>query len=161
MSIENIKQLMDDFDLSSLLPNLENLEGLSMTLTRLAVLIGPLVILGLGLHYFLAAPKEANYTTGYRCYFGMGSLEAWRFTQRLAGIVWGILGLLMSIIMAILAGSLEKMELMDAMFRAGKYIFWEVVIVLISALGINITVAARFDSQGNRRVSWRELLNKK
>ena len=48
----------------------------------------------MGLLYFFAAPKEANHHFGYRCYFGMGSELAWRFTQRLSGIVLGVLGVL-------------------------------------------------------------------
>lgn len=160
MSIENIKQIMDDFDLLQLLPSLENFGDLAILLTRLAVLAGPLVLLFLGLHYFLAAPKEANYTTGYRCYFGMGSLEAWRFTQRLAGAVWGIGGLVLAIVMTVKAGALSEMELMDAMFQAGKLIAQEAVLALISVICINITVAILFDRQGNRRASWRELLGK-
>lgn len=160
MSIENIKQLMDDFDLGALLPNLENFGSFAMLLTRLAVLIGPLVLLILGVYFLLLPPKEANYSAGYRCFFGMGSLQAWHFTQRLAGIVWGALGLVMAIVMAVKTGSFADTEIMDAMFQAGKLLLWEIGLTLLSVLGINITVAALFDRNGNRRVSWKELLGK-
>ena len=83
-SFEDIKILMDNFDPASLLPDLSSMTGIVATVTRLAVLAGPIVLLIMGLLYFFAAPKEANYRFGYRCYFGMGSEVAWRFTQRLA-----------------------------------------------------------------------------
>lgn len=160
MSIENIKQLMDDFDLGALLPNLENFGSFAMLLTRLAVLVGPLVLLILGVYFLLLPPKEANYSAGYRCFFGMGSLQAWRFTQRLAGMVWGALGLVMAIVMAVKTGSFADMEIMDAMFQAGKLLLWEIGLTLVSVLGINITAAALFDRNGNRRATWKELLGK-
>ena len=85
-SFEDIKVLMDNFDPASLLPDLTTVVGKVEFITRIAVLVGPIVLLVLGILYFFAAPKEANYRAGYRCHFGMGSVEAWQYTQRLAGI---------------------------------------------------------------------------
>ena len=93
MTIEDFKGLMDDFDPASLLPELDTVMGKIALIARIAVLIGPAVLLVMGLVYIFASPKEANYTLGYRCYFGMGSVEAWRFTQKLAGIAFVALGL--------------------------------------------------------------------
>ena len=103
-SFEVIKVLLDNFDPASLLPDLSSMTGIVATVTRLAVLAGPIVLLIMGLLYFFAAPKEANYRFGYRCYFGMGSEEAWRFTQRVAGILWAALGLVLSLLMLFITG---------------------------------------------------------
>ena len=84
LDVESIKEMMDAFDPAALLPELSDVFGSLATVCRVAVMIGPVVLLVLGLGYLFLSPKEANYYFGYRCYFGMGSVHAWRFTQRLA-----------------------------------------------------------------------------
>ena len=64
-------------------------------LMSIAVRIGPLCSLFLGVIYLLIPPKEANRKFGFRTYFGMGSVEAWLFTQRTAGIIMTIAGLIL------------------------------------------------------------------
>ena len=90
----------------------------------------------------------------------MGSVQAWRFTQRLAGISWTVIGLILAIIAVANLGKLAEVELMDAMFLAGKYIVRQAMTVLVSVLCINVIVFARYDRKGIRRASWRELLGK-
>ena len=158
--LENIKDSLDRINLESLLPDLSNFASSVLTFTRWAMLLGPLVILVLGVLYLIAAPKEANYTTGYRCFFGMGSVQAWRFTQRLAGIVWAALGLILSIIAMVNVGKLVETELMDSMFLAGKFILGQAATVFVSVLCINAVVFARYDRKGIRRASWKELLGR-
>lgn len=158
--LENIKDSLDSIKLENLLPDLSNFESSVLSLTRLAMILGPLVLLGLGVYYLAAAPKEANYTTGYRTWFGMGSVQAWRFTQRLAGSAWMVLGLVLAVIAAANVGQLNELELMDAMFLAGKYIIRQAVVVLVSVVCINMIVFVRYDRKGIRRASWKELLGK-
>ncbi len=158
--LENIKDSLDSIKLENLLPDLHNFESSVLSLARLALILGPLVLLGLGIYYFSAAPKEANHTAGYRCWFGMGSVQAWRFTQRLAGSVWTVLGLILTIVAAVQAGSLAELELMDALFATGRHIFRQAVAVLLSAIAINVVVFARYDRKGARRASWQELLGR-
>ena len=90
--MKDILSLLQDFDVANFLPEpdkfLKNLEGFM----RLLVLAGPLVLLVLGAWYYFAPPKEANHSVGFRTYWGMGSVEAWRFAQKLAGLGYGVLG---------------------------------------------------------------------
>ena len=74
MKIEDFKGLMDAFDPAALLPELDSIMGVLEFAMEIAVLAGPVVLLVLGLLYLFAAPKEANYYLGYRCFFGMGSI---------------------------------------------------------------------------------------
>ena len=150
-SFEDIKVLMDNFDPASLLPDLSTLAGTVATLTRLAVLIGPLVLLVMGILYFFASPKEANYHFGYRCYFGMGSEEAWRFTQRLAGIVWAGLGVVLTLVMLIVSGSYGKKDVAEIISSGLTCLIWEIVLTAVSCLAINITAMIRYDRKGMRR----------
>ena len=151
MNIEDLKSLMDAFDPASLLPELDSVLDTVLYAVRLATLVGPVVLLLLGLGYLIFAPKEANYYFGYRCTFGMGSVEAWRFTQRLAGLVWGVLGLVMTFVMVALTGGMQAMALNDALWAAVKYVLWEVGIVVASTVVINTIVMIRFTYSGEYR----------
>ncbi len=151
MNVDDLKSLMDAFDPASLLPELNSILDLVLYAVRIAVLVGPAVLLVFGLGYLLLAPKEANYHFGYRCMFGMGSVEAWRFTQRLAGIVWSVLGLGLTAAMVLLTGGLAEMEIYDAIWIAVKYVLWEVGLVALSCLFINGAVMSQFTYGGDYR----------
>ena len=97
-----LPELMEDFDLKNYLPKLDTLWGTVELLIRIFVMAGPLILLGLGLWYFLAPPKEANHRAGFRTLWGMGSVEAWRFTQKVAGIAFSVVGFVLTVIMAII-----------------------------------------------------------
>lgn len=149
--MESLKGLLDGFDPTKILPDLEAFQGTLEVVLRIAVMVAPLVLLGLGLVYFLAPPKEANYTLGYRCRRGMASVEAWQFTQRLAGMVWSALGLVLCVIMAILCSRYRNMDANVMVWSAVKSILWELGLVIASCVGINITVIVYFDKTGTRR----------
>ena len=151
MNIESIKDIMDAFDPASLLPDLTSVAGTIAFISRLCVLAGPIVVLLLGLGYFFIAPKEANHYFGYRCIFGMGSVEAWRFTQRLAGMVFGGLGLVLTLVMLLVSGNFSGMDTMDMVWKAFKCLIWECVLIGGGCLGINVVAALRFDYKGNFR----------
>jgi len=151
VDIASIKELMDGFDPASLLPELGDVFGTMASLCRIAVLIGPIVLLILGVAYLFFSPKEANYYFGYRCYFGMGSVQAWRFTQRLAGIVLGGLGLILTGVMLVLSGGFAGMDTMDMAWRALKCVIWEAALAAAAVLCVNIIAAVVFDKRGEYR----------
>ena len=156
IDIESIKELMDGFDPAALLPDLSKLFGSLETVCRVAVMIGPIVLLVMGLAYLFLSPKEANYYFGYRTYFGMGSVHAWRFTQRMAGIVLGGLGLILTIVMFVISGGFGKMEMMDMVWKAVDCLVWEALLALLANLAINVTAAFRFDRKGEYRKAKRK-----
>ena len=151
MNIEDLKSLMDAFDPASLLPELGSVLDVIVYAVRIATLVGPAVLLVLGLGYLIFAPKEANYYFGYRCMFGMGSVEAWRFTQRLAGIIWSVLGLVLTAAMVVLTNGFQQMEVYDAIWAAVKYVLWEVGLVAAACLFINTAVMTQFTYSGEYR----------
>ena len=136
MNTDAIKQLLQDFSfetfLEDLLPELAPLLEKTALLSRLLMLIGPFIILGMGLYYFLNAPKEANFRSGYRCYFGMGSVEAWRFSQRLAGGIWCLVGLGLAIWMACSISVVSRSKSTRSTFRLSKARIMELRILLRS-----------------------------
>ena len=128
---------------------------MNLTKDRLSIIRGKSVMMVLlllaGLAYLFIAPKEANYHFGYRCFFGMGSEEAWQFTQRLAGIVWAALGLVLTVVMLFITGGFGSRDVMEVIGTGVKCLLWEAGLTALSCLAINVTVAVRYDRRGNRR----------
>ncbi len=151
MEFESISKFLDDFDISKLLPDLGTMLGKIDLVLRILVLLAPLVILALGLLYFLTPPKEANHSFGYRFYWGMSSVKSWRFTQKLAGAVWSVMGFVMLLVMALLCSRFKGMEAMAMVNLAVKYLFWELILIAVSCIAIDVVVIIFFDSKGNRR----------
>ena len=151
LDVESIKALLDGIDPAALLPDLSKVFDSLVPLCRIAVLVGPIVLLILGLVYLLLSPKEANHYLGYRCYYGMGSVDAWRFTQRLAGIVFGVLGLVLTGVMLVLAGTFAGMNAMDMVWRALKCLIAEGVLALAANIAVGCAAMIRFDRRGEYR----------
>ena len=146
--MEALKALMKDFDPTALMPDLSTMLGKVEAGLRLAVMAAPLALLILGLLYLLAAPKEANYKLGYRFFWGMSSVEAWRFTQRLAGAVWTLLGIILTVVMWSGCGAFREMEINAMTYQAVKYILWELGAAVASILLIDLAVLICFTFKG-------------
>ena len=149
--IETLKKLVNEFDLANFIPEVDSILGWVETLVRIFVLAAPICILAFGLFFLFLPPKEANHSAGYRTYFGMGSVDAWRFTQFLAGVVWSGVGLILTVVMLIVGNGYRNMEMMDMANSAVVCVLWEIGSIVVSCLGINITAAVVFDRKGNRR----------
>ena len=150
-SIDSIKELMDGFDPASLLPELDSVFGKIELVCRIAVMVGPVLLIALGLTYLLLSPKEANHHLGYRCYFGMGSVQAWRFTQKFSGVVLGSLGLILTAVMVFMMMSFRGMEVEAMLWRAVKCLIWEAALALLANLAIQAAVFFLFDANGDYR----------
>ena len=135
--------------LDAIIPNLDTLLSDMHFWMTVAVLIGPILFLGMGALYYFASPKEANHRMGYRTYFGMGSVPAWKYTQKLAGMVWGGLGVVMAVVAIIVAIVLGGKQPADAMSSALTMLIVEAVGALLAFLTIEITVFIRYDMNGN------------
>ena len=142
---------MDDLDLGALIPPLDTVLGWLEIALRIAVMAGPLLLLGFGLLFLLAPPTEANYGLGFRCWWGMASLQSWQFTQRLAGMVWSALGAVLTIVMAFVCNGFRDLQPMDMAWRAGVCMLWELGLVAVACIAINVVVICRFDMDGYPR----------
>lgn len=137
-----------ELNLGALLPDLSTVMGWIELAFRVAVMAGPLILLGFGLVYLLSPPKEANYGLGYRFWWGMASLEAWTFTQRIAGMIWSALGAVLTIIMALICAGFRGMDPMDMAWTACICVIVELVLVAAACIGINVIVMKKFDKDG-------------
>lgn len=151
IDFESLKKAFENFDLATLFPKLDSVFGKITLICRVCVLVGPILLLILGLCYLFLAPKEANYYFGYRCYYGMGSVHAWRFTQRIAGMILGSLGLVLTIVMAVLSLGFAAMEIEAMVWRAVRCLVWEAVLSLLATLAINGLAMYWFDRKGELR----------
>ena len=151
LDIESIKGMLDGFDPASLLPDLSAIFGSLSSVCRFAVMIGPILVLILGLSYLFFAPKEANYYLGYRCYYGMGSVYAWRYTQRLAGLLFTGAGAVLTLVMFIMTAPFSAMQVTDMVWKAFSCLLLQAGSVLAITLFINLSAAFRFNRKGEHR----------
>ena len=151
LDIESIKAVLDGFDPATLLPDLSRIFDSLAPVCRLAVLIGPVVLLLLGLSYLILSPREANHYLGYRCYFGMGSEYAWRFTQRLAGVLFTGTGLVLTVVMFAISVSFAYMQLPEMVWKAASCLVVELAASVLLVLIVNLSAAFRFDRKGRHR----------
>ena len=151
MDMSALGALFTDFDLAAFLPEMNTLIGWIETLLRLCVMAGPVALLGFGLLYRYAPPKEANYSLGYRFWWSMASLDAWQFTHKLVGVIWTYLGLGLSVIMLLVINAFRRMAPMDMVWAAVICIGIELVLTAASCVFINWKVFKTFDKDGYRR----------
>ena len=150
--MEKITELFNSLDdLGKYIPDLSKVSGWVQWLISLAVRIGPVCILVLGLIYLLIPPKEANHVAGYRTYFGMGSIKAWRFTQRLSGIIMTVTGLLLTIIAYSAVKKFADMDLMEMGKKAFSLIKGQVICAFVIYVFMFLLTAVLFDRKGYPR----------
>lgn len=140
-----------DLDFGALLPAAETLLFLAQLGISLAVIAGPLVMVVLGLLYLFRPTKEANYKFGFRTYFGMGSEEAWRFTQKMAGLLFSVVGGVLLLIMLVIATNFIKQDLFAAAGTALVCLCWQLGVVLVIWFTVALLAGIYFDKDGGRR----------
>ena len=139
-----LTELMDVFvpDLGSLITDLR------YWLVFLMV-VGPVALMLLGAYYLFMAPPEANHKAGYRTFYGMGSVSAWKFTQKLAGRTWIISGLAMLLVAIVGFILMINTDVSRAVTIGLVVLIVEAIIALVAYIAIEVTVSGRYDENGN------------
>lgn len=150
-AIKGVLQGLDGFDPATMLPQMDTIFGRILLICRICVMLGPVLLLLLGLSYLFLVPKEANFYFGYRCFFGMGSVMAWQFTQRIAGMFLGGLGLILTIVMAVISMRFPGMETEAMAWLTVKCLIWQAVLALLATLTINGIAMFWFNRKGELR----------
>ena len=140
-----------DLDLSQLVPEMSQVLDKARLAVTASVLAGPILLLILGVIYFFIPPREANHRFGFRTYFGMGSVEAWRFTQKVAGLLYSLLGLTFLIIMLVVIKDFDTMDHFTMVMTAMKYLLWQAGFALLMRLLTGLLAMIFFNGYGNRR----------
>ena len=140
-----------DLDLSKFVPEMPAFLGGLRALLVLAILIGPILLVALGAMYLLKPAPEANFKYGFRTYFGMGSIEAWQFSQKIAGLAFGGLGAILLLVMFIVVLTFFKKDLFQIANTAIVCLIWQAVLALIARITVGILCWKFFDRNGDRR----------
>lgn len=150
--MDEVLSLLQDFDVANFLPPpeqfIKDLEGW----TRFFVLLGPLVLLALGACYYFAPPKEANHSFGFRTYWGMGSVQAWLFAQKLAGMGYIAVGGALTVLMGLVSITFRGRAAFAMITTAMICVVIELLIVLALWVGLNVLIYRAYDKDGNRRL---------
>lgn len=149
--MDAINTLIEGVKLEEIMPDLQVFLERLVPWIAWAVRIGPMALLIRGLLYLYAPPKEANHTLGFRTYFGMGSVQAWQFTQKLAGKVLSILGGALTLVMWIISFFFRGMDAFRMMRWASICLVIQILLMLGAYIYIRIVVAKKFDKNGNLR----------
>ena len=149
--MEKLTEIFEKLDLAKLVPPMDTLLDKLLWIAKVAVLAGPIVMLVFGLWYLLLPPKEANYGAGFRTWFGMGSVEAWRMTQRIGGTVWSACGLVLAVVMWFVSRGFAGGDPMVVAEKAVTCLVWQVAVAFISYIAVWIVMMVLFDSRGCRR----------
>lgn len=145
--MESVSGFLEEFDFAKFLPKIGKIIGSVRFWIVLLMYVGSLVLLGFGLWYYLKPAKEPNTKTGFRIYPAMGSVDAWQFTQKLAGIVWTGLGGVLTVITVFVSLIFKGGNTLD---MVSNYVTWmgvQAVLALISYGGIYLTVFLRYSKK--------------
>ena len=152
--MDDILSLLQDFDVANFLPApdkfLNSLEGW-VRLLLLIVYGIPLVMLALGAWYYFAPPKEANHAAGFRTYYSMGSVKAWLFAQKLAGMAYMALGGALTVLMLIVSLFFNGEKAMAMITAALICVILEVILFAAVWVVLNILIMKAYDKDGNPR----------
>ena len=140
-----------DLDLSKLIPEISVFLGTVRALLVLALLTGPVLMITLGAMYLLKPAPEANFKYGFRTYYGMGSVEAWQFSQKIAGLAFGGLGALLFVVMFIVVLTFIGKDLFRIATTTIVCLIIQFLLILIARTVVAFLCRKYFDKNGNRR----------
>lgn len=150
-----INTLINDLDLTGLVPELDTLTGWLQLLLQVAVKAGPVTMLVMGIIYVVAPPKEATHKAGFRTYFGMGSIQAWRVTQLFGGAAIALTGLVLTIIALIQSGGIAGQSLTEGALAAIELVKGQIICAAVLYVVLFLAAAVVFDRSGRCRFGWK------
>ena len=148
---DEVTSVTEEMDMSQWLPPLDGIQDGLLTWMRVLVMVAPVIMFLLGLYYVFLSPKEANYSVGYRFYYAMSRVKVWRFAQRVAGIAYGSLGLILGVVMLCLSWDFSTMNPPDLVWYAVRCILWQIILVFVATVVVNVIIIVFYDRKGNLR----------
>ena len=143
--------MSEEMDLTKYLPDISAMQDSLVPWMRFFVILGPMIMLLLGLYYFFLSPKEVSHDAGYRFRYAMSQTGVWQTAQRLAGLAYGSAGLVLTVLMLVLSFGFSHRTPPSLVWFAVKCIFWEVILTVVVTLAVNIFIVMKFDHKGNPR----------
>ena len=151
--MSELLSLLKEFDIASFLPDMTTFVGQLAAWMRLCLLIGPLVIGGLGAVYYYIPPKEANHALGYRSRWSMSSVEVWQYAQRIAGMLYMVLGGALFVVMLIMALIIGIMQPVGMAITVLICVMVQIALILAAHYWVEKLLRKHFDINGNKKAS--------
>lgn len=148
--MDAILSFLKEFEITQLLPDIDTFMGRLELITRLAVLAGPLLLLCLGLWYHYRPSEQPDHPLGFLGRSVMGSTDAWKFAQRIAGMCFMILGGGLFAVMLVVSIFYGLMSALGMVTTALVCIIIELALVIAAQVFINKWVLKYYDKEGNR-----------
>ena len=149
--MDKFASLFQDFDVANFLPAPGDFLSSLVGWMRLLMIVGPLFLLGMGAWFFFAPPKEANHSVGFRTYWSMGSVEAWRFSQKLSGFCYMVLGGVLLIVMGLICLTFKADAAQKAVTTALICVGIQLVLVFALWVTLYILICCKYDKNGKPR----------
>ena len=130
-------------------PSITLFLGFLTVLLCVSLLIGPAFLLHFGATYYFR-PAALDSGRGFRSPFVKGSTSAWKYTQKMAGMIWGGLGALLSVAMLIVCLTFIGKNQAQMASVAVICLAIQVVLVTIATVAIHFLVY-RFGNQKKKR----------
>nr|MBQ8245423.1 SdpI family protein [Oscillospiraceae bacterium] len=149
--MSELLSLLKEFDIAKLLPDMSTFVGQLAAWMRLCLLLGPLVIAGLGAVYYFIPPKEANHALGYRSKWSMSSVEVWQYAQRIAGMIYMVLGgglFVVMLVMALIIGIMQPVSMAVTVFIC---VLIQVLLIIGAHFVVEKLLRKHFDINGNKK----------
>ena len=149
--MDDLLSIFQDFDVTNFLPEPDRYVSSLACWTRFFVLLPPVIVLLLGLLYYFKPTPEANRKAGFRCIYSMGSVEAWQYSQRVAGLFYMIVGGGLSVIMLIVSLFFNGEKAIGMLTTALVCVVIEVLVVVALHAFLITFIGRSFDKDGNRK----------
>lgn len=146
-----IFDLLKEFDIAKLLPQMDKFLSQLAGWLRLILLAGPLVLVVLGLWYTYAPPDEANYSLGFRTKYAMSSVMVWKYAQKIAGRAFLIVGAALSVVMLVLSLFFGLMGPLLMAVVALLCVLLEGAVIVLLHIRLDKELQKKFDKNGNPR----------
>ena len=149
--MDDILSILQDFDVANFLPEPGDYIVSLVGWVRFAVLLGPLILGALGVWYYFWPPKEANHSVGFRTYWGMGSIRAWLFSQKLAGMSFMVLGGALLVVSFLVSLTFNGEKAMGMINTAFVLVLLQLLLILVLWIVLQLLIYRAFDKDGKPR----------
>lgn len=125
--------------------------GFLTVLLCVALLIGPAFLLHFGATYYFRPAASADSGKGFRTPSAKGSTKAWKYAQKMAGMIWGGLGALLLVAMLIVCLTFIGKNQAQMASVAATCLAIQVVLVAIATAVIHLLVYRAFGKNKKRK----------
>lgn len=143
--------LLKEFDIAKILPEMDTFVGQLAGWLRLILLICPVVLLVLGAWLRYAPPDEANYSLGFRTKWSMSSVAVWRYSQKLASKYFLLVGGVLAVVVLVISLFFGPLGPMGMAITALLCVIAEAAVIIWLHVYIDKKIRMRYDQNGNLR----------